>query len=279
MNRYRELTIADLAEKTAQKYSKTIRTNPELIAHREGLTFSDGRYGDHFEAMIEYCKSEPDYPFHIYLNLDQIRHPESLRGRSSFGHELGHYFIPDHRKVLLSGKSLTYDHNYNYIENPVVEQEADCFSANLLMPPTIFREQAEKHRIVGLNSVLRLSNRFDTSMLSTALQYVKMDFYPSVLIKWAADNRFQWHYMSGKFRRNIPDSFKFQFNAQRPTSDCDLTTITFGNWKSTYGTTITNLSSWVYDIKPGSRKDMVLKEQTMPLGRYGGISLLCPASY
>jgi Zn-dependent peptidase ImmA (M78 family) len=278
MNRYRERSVADLAEKIADKYSKTIRTNPELIAHREGLTFSDGRYGDHFEAMIEYCNSDPEYPFHIYLNLDQIRHSASLRGRSSFGHELGHYFIPEHRKILLTGKSLTYDHNHNYIENTIVEQEADCFSANLLMPPTIFREQADKHKIVGLDSVLRLSNRFDTSMLSTALQYVKMDLYPTVLVKWTADNRFQWRYMSGKFKRSIPNSFKFQFNAQRPTSDYDLTTITFGNWKSTYGTTITNLSSWVYDIRPGSRKDILLREQTMPLGKYGGISLLSPAS-
>jgi Zn-dependent peptidase ImmA (M78 family) len=278
MNRYRERSIADLAEKIADKYSKTIRTNPEQIARREGLTFSDGRYGDHFEAMIEFCNNDPDYPFHIYLNLDQIRHPDSLRGRFSFGHELGHYFIPEHRKILLAGESLTYDRHHNYMENVIVEQEADCFSANLLMPPTLFRDQADKHKLVGLNSVLRLSNRFDTSMLSTALQYVKMDLYPMVLVKWTADNRFHWRFMSNKFKRDIPDSFKFQFNALRPTSDYDLTTLTFGNWESTYGTTITNLSSWVYDIKPGSRQDMLLQEQTMPLGKYGGISLLSPGS-
>ncbi|MBL7889727.1 MAG: ImmA/IrrE family metallo-endopeptidase [Bacteroidia bacterium] len=278
MNRNRERSIADLAEKISDKYSKTIRVNPELIALREGLTFSDGQYGDHFEAMIEFCSSDPDYPFHIYLNNDQIRHPASLRGRSSFGHELGHYFIPEHRKILLAGESLTYDRNHNYIENPTVENEANCFSANLLMPPTIFREQADKHKELGLNSVLRLSHRFDTSMLSTALQYVKMDLYPTVLVKWTADNRFHWRYMSNKFRKSVPDSYKFQFNAQRPTSDYDLTKLSLGSWESTYGTTITNLSSWVYDIKPGSRKDMVLREQTMPLGKYGGISLLSPAS-
>jgi Zn-dependent peptidase ImmA (M78 family) len=273
MKRQRERYITDLAENVADKYFASFKVDPVLIASQEGISMCDGSYADYFEAMIEYCAAETDHPFHIYLNNDMVKSRNSLRARSTLGHELGHYFIPEHKALLMKGESLNYDCDWNYVENPSIEREAQTFSANLLMPQTKFANQAS-HFTPGLNSILNLSYLFDTSKISTALQYLKVDLLPGVLIQWGADNKFQWKYVSPSFQKKIRNSYNFQFNPVRPTTEYELHNIKFAGSTCVYGTAVTNLSSWVYDIRPGTPLDIPLYEESMSLGKYGGISLL-----
>ena len=74
--------------------------DPFDIARKEGIVIKPGLYADDFDARIEY------YPG---LNAYSIYHAEPNgwrtegRVRFSIAHELGHYYLPEHRARLRSG--------------------------------------------------------------------------------------------------------------------------------------------------------------------------------
>lgn len=124
--------IAELAEAVADAYHPAIRVEPEVIAKELGITFSYGHYTDAFDGMLEYQRGR----FHIYCNLDRVQRPHSLRARFTLGHELGHYFIDEHRNALKRGHAAPDLFSRQYKCPNVVEREADYFSTNLLLPRT-----------------------------------------------------------------------------------------------------------------------------------------------
>ena len=68
------------------------------IAEDNDITFNLGNYEKYFDGMLEYDKGH----FHIYLNNYGTHSLRTGRLRFSFAHELGHYFIDEHRLVLCS---------------------------------------------------------------------------------------------------------------------------------------------------------------------------------
>jgi len=100
MDRARD--IPALAETVAEMLSTESRLEPDGVAREAGLTFSVGKYGDAFDALLEFRKSR----FHVDLNSDRGNDLHTARGRFSFAHELGHYFIDEHLWAL-SGRIFT----------------------------------------------------------------------------------------------------------------------------------------------------------------------------
>ncbi len=97
-------------------------------------------------------------------------------------------------------------------------------------------------------------------------------------MKWKKDNEFHWKFPSPTFKQLVKDTYQFQYNPIRPISDSDRVKLKIAGKVCGYESSITNLSSWVFNIKPGSKSDLILVEHSMSLGRYGGISLLYPAA-
>src|SRR5262249_251364 len=151
------------------------------IAKAQGLTLSFGSYGDAFDGMLE-CRGAR---FHIYCNLDRVEHPESSRSRFTIGHELGHYFIDEHRLALLSGRAPAHPSRTEYESKNLVEQEADHFASRLLMPTERFTEVARRAKL-GLGGVLSLARELRTSVTSTAIRYAQLDLVPCAVVKWSA---------------------------------------------------------------------------------------------
>lgn len=69
---------------------------PEIIATQSGITYNYGEYGTYFDGVLEHDAGE----FHIYLNKQNILYQDNTRLRFSFAHELGHFFIDEHRNAL-----------------------------------------------------------------------------------------------------------------------------------------------------------------------------------
>ena len=65
----------------------------------------------------------------------------------------------------------------------VVEQEADLFAANLLMPRERFLRRAGGVQ-AGLGGILRLTEIFGTSLTSTAVRYAECDAGACAVVKW-----------------------------------------------------------------------------------------------
>lgn len=115
-----------------------------------------------------------DKKFKIYINSTH----STKRQRFTFAHELGHYFL--HRNIL-EEKSLLVDENKSYLfrknlyeniskEMQEIEEEANEFAWNLLMPEDKFKElfkQTEWNTLV-------LSEAFDVSIPAVEYRSYKL---------------------------------------------------------------------------------------------------------
>ncbi|MBT7443001.1 MAG: ImmA/IrrE family metallo-endopeptidase [Methylococcales bacterium] len=104
----------------------------------------------------------------IFYNTDVI-HP----GRSNFtlAHELGHYMV--HRQSLNKtkfqcGEKDMLDENLQGID---IETEANAFAANLLMPNSDFRTQADGQKF-SIDLMQHCANRYGVSLTAAVLKWL-----------------------------------------------------------------------------------------------------------
>lgn len=262
--------ISDLAESIAEENIFQNRVNLSKITKKKKISLIYGKYGDCFLGELLHCSNK----FYIYLNLDLLHSKFSTRTRFTLGHELGHYFIDAHRNKLKNGESLSYTSDYSYVSNIPVEKEANHFSSHLLMPKTRFIKLAGKQE-PGIPSVLSLKDAFHTSFEGTSIHYVNLNLVPCMFIKWKADLTYQYASYTYSFAKLTgikgkpgikvhPEYVKEVFHLlQVDTSGVE------------YVEAATKLSTWLPNILPDSRKDLIGLEQTIKLGAYGGITFLC----
>src|ERR1700748_3499337 len=127
--RKKEIELSELAESIVEYYCPEGIVNPAQIAEMKGISYSYGDYGDAFDGLIE----QENTSFHIFINTKNFPadHP---RSRFTFAHELGHYFIDEHRNALLSGRTPSHPSYTDFSSKNPVELEADHFASSLLLP-------------------------------------------------------------------------------------------------------------------------------------------------
>jgi Zn-dependent peptidase ImmA (M78 family) len=262
--------IGELAELVSEEHCPSNRVEPIAIAKNQGITYNYGNYSDCFDGLLEQRRGR----FHIYCNLDRVGTPSAGRARFTLAHELGHYFIDEHRNALAAGLAPSHPSFAEYESTLLVEREADHFASNLLMPEGRFRK-ASRGKAAGFSSILHLAELFGTSITSTALRYVKLDLVPCALIKWSG-NEVQWRWLSTeafRARLNAPVS-----NLQQLPKDSATARILREGGSSNerwleMGSTV---SSWFRSVSGGSFKNDILIEQAFSLGRFGALTLLIP---
>lgn len=162
--------------------------DPFEIAKHEGIILRPGSYTDGFDARIEFYK--PFKKFCIFYNRPQGWRTEG-RVRFTLGHELGHYYIDEHQLQLRAGK--VHDSVSDYRSQNEIEKQADEFSADLLMPIELYRN--EVNRFLGqyctLDDLLKLANHLGTSITSTALRYCQSDHEPCTFF-FSQDGVVRW---------------------------------------------------------------------------------------
>jgi Zn-dependent peptidase ImmA (M78 family) len=266
----REKEIAELAEAIAEEYFPATRVSPLAIVKAKGISISFGHYGDSFDGLLEHRHGL----FHIYANLNRIDHTDSPRARFTLGHELGHYFIDEHRNALAEGLAPSHPSICEYESDLPVEREADHFASNLLMPTARFKKATERIPI-GLEAILKIAEDFGTSVTSTALRYVKADVVPCAVIKWKSTG-YSWKWLStetfrSRYRKTIesvdklpPDSPTARALASEPTP------------LQGFFAAGTTASVWFPYVQSGGDRNAILVEQAIPLGRFGVLTFLYP---
>jgi Zn-dependent peptidase ImmA (M78 family) len=269
-NSERSSAIAELAEEVAREHSLRGAVLPVDIAKGAGLTLSFGAYGSAFDGMLE-CRQAR---FHIYCNLDRVEHPESPRSRFTLGHELGHYFIDEHRLALLSGRAPAHPSRTEYESKNLVEQEADHFASRLLMPTERFLEAARKARL-GLGGVLSLAEDFRTSVTSTAIRYAQLDLVPCAVVKWGNEG-YAWKWLStetfrARYRKTIESA------NQLPTDSASAMALRGESVPpGGYFERGSTAAAWFPFVATGARENVLFIEQAIPLGRFGVLTFLFP---
>ena len=263
--------IVELAEAVADEYCPTGHIEPTVIMRRNEISSVFNDYGDSFDGMLEHLNGR----FCIYCNLGRVEQPDSGRARFTLGHELGHYFIDDHRNALASGKAPKHGSKCEFESDELVEQEADLFASHLLLPTARFRKKAQDGTL-GLRAILKTAEHFRSSVTSTAIRYVKSDFIPCALIRWKPDGRFDWKHLStdtvrARFQKTIEDRSRI---AQGSATDRALSGGALP--PSGFFENGTTAAAWFPFLADGSYRNALLIEQAIPLGRFGVLTFLYP---
>jgi hypothetical protein len=212
--------------------------------------------------------------FHIYCNLARVGREGSGRARFTLGHELGHFFIDEHRNALASGRVLAHPSKCEYESGLEVEMEADTFASNLLMPQARFLNRAKAGK-VGLPTILDLATYFDASVTSVAVRYVKADIVPCALVKWARDG-FQWKWLSTEtWRANFRKTVE---SIEKLPEDCPTRRALRGEAMPPEGFfgAGTTAAAWFPFLASHDYRNSIYMEQAIPLGRFGVLTFIYP---
>ncbi len=270
--------IAELAEAVAGEDAPGVPVDPAAIARAKGVTLSVGDYGRCFDALLE-CRCGR---FHIYLDAGRVGSIDAPRGRFSLAHELGHFFLDEHREALRDGAAPS-DRSWCVPgAERLVEREADTFAAALLMPSKPVLADA-KGRPRGLAGVLAVAERFGVSLTAAAIRYAELEVCPCAVVKWARGEA-AWRRVSsqglfgrtGRGERTLAGPPPISpVTASALPADC-ATSLALagrppeGRWHET-GTTS---AAWFSGIRPGDRRDVPLLEQAVSLDSRGALTLL-----
>lgn len=271
MQRSRAAEIAELAQSLADYYFPDAWIDPQPVIQRLGITLSFNYYGDSFDGMLECRRSR----FHIYCNLSRVGNSTNGRARFTLGHELGHYFIDDHRNALRSGKVPSHP-SFCSDSQPdlAVEMEANHFASHLLMPQDRVAKLISPNRqMVSLGDISSLETAFRVSFQSAAIRVIDTAQYVMCAgVMWRPDGRV-WYVVSPAARS--AGYAHVVRDRQRLANDCS-TNRCLGNDSegSAPLDNVTTASQWFHAVQAGSLRDVILDETAVRLGQHGVFTLV-----
>lgn len=260
----RKEETSELAEFIGLENIEGTRVNLLKIAEDRNITYSYNDYGEFFDGMLEYSENE----FHIFINE---KNRTDRRQRFTFAHELGHYFIDEHRNALISGSIVPHGSQTNFSSNLEIEREADLFASNLIMPESIFRAELKRTKF-SLKSVYRFSEHFEISLTAGAVRMINTDLRPSALLKWTKAG-LDWKLLSNSLYelglRTTIDKVAFIVPGS-PTEQA-LRNPTLRAEKVYSAGSIAS----VWFPNAPKFKDFIFVEESISIGEFGVLTLLC----
>jgi hypothetical protein len=180
-----ESRIEQLAEQVLDAHGLAgLPVDPLALARLEEIRLAPGHYDGCFDGRIEYRRRPGDGGrFYLFYAAEERARRPAARVRFSVAHELGHFFLPQHRDYLVSG--VWHGSRSEFVSARRMEREADWFAAALLMPRQEFlaRLQGRGGCLCTLGELARLADRvFQTSLTSTAIRYAQLNFAPCCVV-------------------------------------------------------------------------------------------------
>ncbi|MDO5655753.1 MAG: ImmA/IrrE family metallo-endopeptidase [Flavobacteriaceae bacterium] len=193
LTNYIKSEIEELAESVADSYCVNGIVNPEVIAESEDISFTYGEYKDSFDGLLEH-----EYgTFHIYINTDRLEHAYTERARFTFAHELGHFYIDNHRNALAQGLINSHCSFTGFVSDKKMEREADYFASCLLLPKKRIEKDCFRKKF-DIKLIKELSKKYQVSLTATALRFATIGNHP-IMIVYSVDNSIKWYWRSDDF--------------------------------------------------------------------------------
>jgi len=172
-----EPQIEMLADEVVSAFGLETPIDLERIAREEGIELVEGDYGDEFHGRIEYLAEVE--AFVIYRpSIVMGQYP--ARVRFSIAHELGHFYIPHHREILLKGQAHYSQEGFR--SKNQVEHQADTFAAALLIPTKILKDRMGRRGFLSLDQILTLAEECKASVQATAFRYTRFTREPHLAL-------------------------------------------------------------------------------------------------
>lgn len=159
-----------LAQDVRQAAKATaLPVNLEQIAAFDDILLQPIAAHSDFNGKIEFL---PDENVFVIFHPDPATYAYPARLRFSIAHELGHFYIDEHREALVRGESHSSAAPFRS-KNPR-EVEADEFAAALLIPPGTMEGFIEKRGFLTLTEVCRTATNCQVSRYAAAIRYARM---------------------------------------------------------------------------------------------------------
>lgn len=183
--------IRTLAEGIAAQYEVPIPL--EKVAEDELLEVICDDYGSgSFDGLTWFEPDTDDFYIHLNTNSDKRNYLSKPKGRFTMAHELGHYFIPVHRKGLISGELKPHG-SLNFLRDMSawqLEREADAFASSLLMPSRSVNEFIQG-RPFSFQLIDAIADKYQVSKSAAALRFVEIGNCP-IIVVYAISGKIQW---------------------------------------------------------------------------------------
>ena len=139
-------------------------------------------FKNRFDGQLEYHRSKNRFLLFYNTKYDvrvsgEDHHP---RTRFSVAHELGHYFMEDHRGFLMR-TSKSHPSKGEFLSDRIIETEADAFAAGLLMPSRLLGPLVNEGDLT-FSLIEDWARTFKTSVTSTACRSIELSDFPCALV-------------------------------------------------------------------------------------------------
>lgn len=179
---------------------------------------------------------------------------QTKRWRFVIAHELGHYLLHNFIDQFDSSTSPELHASYRASAQ---EEEANAFAAELLMPSVLFRPNAEPARPT-MAAIRDLSEKFNTTLSSTALRFVEFCSHPCAIVFSKSDAIVWWRTGPG---------FPYELKKGRVIAPSECLNQNISDAEAPRRTPI---SAWADSDRPGNW----INAQSVQLGVYGKLTLL-----
>jgi len=106
------------------------------------------------------------------------KHKNPGRQRFTIAHEVGHIVLAPGQSSLAVERSDKLIDGWSENEE---ERMCDQFAAEILMPEKLYRKEVEREG-TGFDAIIRLSEKFQTSITSAGLHYAKFNLIPCAFV-------------------------------------------------------------------------------------------------
>ncbi len=254
--------IRCLAENVAEEHQTAHGTVLDAVLADSSIELIFDDFLEPFDGLL--IKDSKGY--RVACNLATGNTPNAPRCRFTIAHELGHYFIDEHRAVLAD--RLMPSMGENAIQDNLMEREADLFASHLLLPSLLIRK-AFKKTGGGMKGIRQITSRFGASMKCAAIRYLGEDLVPCGLSFRAWDGSLRWKWFSRKLWlagvRKIRDKPVIKSATER--------VIQKGSDARPEVVDSAAPARYVFQMGDGQNSNEIFQEEAMALGEYGVLSL------
>ncbi len=167
----------------------------QSLIHIEGDDF-----GDAFDGRLSYVG--PRFLLCYNTKYDRWPHRGSHHPRTRFtiAHELGHFFLEEHRRTLVLRKA-THASFTEFAASTRVERQADSFASGLLMPKYLLAPRINQESDPEPEVIRALASEFEVSMTGLLVRWVRLSHFPCATL-CIREGRIAWGFVSAAFRES-----------------------------------------------------------------------------
>lgn len=200
MNRETERNRVERASALAEDLVASLRItkvpiDPLSIAAGEHpfLVAKGGNLGGLFDGQLEFHRKKERFVLFFNTKYDRESDRHHPRTRFSVGHELGHFYIPEHR-AYLQGGGKSHRSRSEFTADSGVEREADAFASGLLLPRPLLRPMVSGRELT-VRLLDKVAGEFQTSRVASAIRCVETTDQPCAVFG-IRDGRIAWKRVS-----------------------------------------------------------------------------------